>query len=470
MTKKITVILLSLFIAGLSLRLYQPLSTGHIVGVDGYYHIHIADLYKQGIMPLSSYPPGIHITLFLFNFLTGIGMEFSAILLSSFFSAIAVIAAFLLTKTEFGGKAGLYAAMFVSLSSAMIVYGSRVKNLNFVLPILLFGLLLNAKNKTIPFIATFSILILFSPFDACLLAIFSMLYNFLDSKTCRHKLMTTKFSLYVILLISAVFIASFYVNGSIISLYFTKAIPEGMNEILFYTPSASELLTFLSPIMLAFGIIGIFYSVKKRKFISLIILLSILLIIFPLRIIETDRCYVYITAFLSIFSGYGLFKFMDFVGKTRFSIITRAATIIIILMSSGFLISEGLKYNNWGIMNEKRYDMFRWLRYNTPQNSVVLGTITESNWISGIGSRKPMADSNLIAEPSLTQHFNDIYTIYTTENQSLRKELLNRYDISYIIISDKTYWRFGDVRNNFNAMDFELVYRNEPYEIFRYKR
>jgi len=161
---------------------------------------------------------------------------------------------------------------------------------------------------------------------------------------------------------------------------------------------------------------------------------------------------------------------MDFVGKTRFSIITQVATIIIILMSSGFLISEGLKYNNWGIMNEKRYDMFSWLRYNTSQNSVVLGTITESHWISGIGSRKPIAYSNLIAEPSLTQHFNDIYTIYTTENQSLRKELLNRYNISYIIISDKTYWRFGDVRNNFNARDFELVYRNEPYEIFRYKR
>ena len=461
-------LLLLLFAAGFGLRILQFVQTGHIVGVDGYYHLRIADEYAKGdFSNFVSYPPGIHLISASFSYLTG-SAEASLAILSAFFSSLAIIGVFLITRQRFGQGAALLSAVFIAFSAQAVSYGSLVKNLNFSIAILAFGIWLSYGKRMLPFMATTAILALFSPLDAAALAAIAMISSLMPAATGKGKIDRKKLYISIALLAAAALFGTLYINGSFASLYLTKSLPESMLNILFYTPSAQDFLLRLSPFLLVFAAAGLWTAARKKESLELVIAVAALAVAFPLGIIETDRWYVYSTLFLSVFAGYGLFLFWEISRTSKKALALFTAVMLSILLSGLVLSAAALEANSWGLMTKERYSQLEWLRENTPTNSVVLGTISESHWIFGVAMRTPVATANLIEDPAFSGHINDIEKIYTTTDRHERERLLDAYNISYIMISDKTWWLFGDVMKNFEGPGFREVYEDGIYAILEY--
>lgn len=464
--ERITLIIVFIFLIGFAFRIYQPLSTGHIVGVDGYYHMQMAELYKAGdFSNIQKYPPGTHVIIAGFSMITGLNTEFSSFFLSSLFSSLIIVAVFLLVKENFGMKAGLLSALFIALSGELVSYGARVKNLDFVIPLLIFGLWLNERDKKISFAAIVIVISLFSPFDAALLCLISILSVAMRTRKDVRRKKISRISMILLLLAFSILIGTIYVTDSLSSLYIEKNVPAEMSSVLFYMPGIWEFFSRISPFLISFAAAGLFFSIREKKSRYIMIPLALLAMIFPFGVMETDRWYVYFSIFLAFFAGYGLEKFISFVEKIK-KFHLAEITIAAILISGIWLSFLGLESNSWGVMNNQRYSVYQWLSSNTHNDSVVLGTIDESHWILGIGKRKPVSSANLIQQSDFEKRFSDMKTAYITNSSTERGEILKKYNVKYILISDKTYFYFGDVRMNFQNSDFFLAYENDPYEIY----
>lgn len=453
-------------VLGFALRMWQAATTGHIVGVDGYYLARVAEDYRSvNFAQIFNYPPGTPFLIAAFSFLF-LSTELSAILLSATFSSLAIIAIFFMVRSKFGEEAALYSSIFIAFSASMVSYGSLVKNLNFVLPFLIFGIFFVSRKKIIPaFLAGF-ILLFFAPFDSFLLSLIWTISILIEKKK-NFKILLAPLALAVLAFTAGIF----YGKSALQSLYFSKEIPQSLAATLFAVPEITEFLIFLSPILIVLGILGILQAVgmeRDKKCIEIIIPLILFLVAFQFHLFETDRWYVYVTVFLSIFAGLGMTKILQY-GTLKRIAHFKTMEIFLLVIIGLYLSVIGLGFNSWGIMDENRYSAYQWLRTNTPEDSVVLATIYESHWIYGIGYRNPVASANLIGENNFPQKCEDIILMYNTTNQSLRKELLEKYNVSYIFFSDKTLWQFGDVREEFHKIGSSVVYSNWPYEIHKYK-
>lgn len=461
-------IVLFLFLIGFLMRILQSAETGHIVGVDGYYHLRIAEEFLGGdFSNIHKYPPGIHISSALLSFFTG-SSEISLCLLSALFSSLAIIGVFLLAREKFNEVAAVFSALFIAISSHAISYGSIVKNLNFSIAIFAFGLWLNSKNRLGMAILLTLLLSFFSPLDAAALSSIMLISSFAgkeESGMNRKKAYAS-----IALLAFSILFGSLYINGSFNALYISKEIPGSLAGMLFYIPTASDFFMRLSPFMLVFAAMGIFSAASEKKSLELMVPIAVLAVIFPFGLLETDRWYVYATLFLSVFAGYGLFLLWEFLKKSEKLVPVFAVVLVSILASCAFLTSLALESNSWGLMTEDRYSQFKWIGENTPEGSVILGTISESHWIFGISRRNPVVTANLIEEPGFSGYVDDIERIYTAQDGNERKALIEKYNISYVIISDKTWWMFGDVRENFESPSFDKVYESGPYMIFSLRR
>jgi asparagine N-glycosylation enzyme membrane subunit Stt3 len=467
---KILMLLSIILIAGFFLRFYQSYSTGHIVGVDGYYHLRIAELYRSGnFSNLLVYPPGNQLMIAVMNLFTGISLEFSAMVLSALFSTLAILGVFLMIREKVNEKAGIFAALFIAFSAQAVSYGSLVKNLNFSLAFIAFGLWLNEKKMTVPFSIVVAALALFSPIDAAVLAFLSMLSFLVPSIVEKKRPDYKRVSLCLALAMLALFTGTFYLNSSFSLIYITKEIPSSLSSVLFYIPNAQDFFLRISPMLLIFGILGIAKSVGDKKSLELVIAVALLSLLFPFGILETDRWYVYANLFLSAFSGIGFLFFWDYFRQRKMDFLPYLS-LALVLVISVVSIPMALDQNSWGLMNKERYYDYDWLRYNTPENSVVLGTIYESHWIVGISHRNPVSTANLIEEPGFGKYYEDITLMYNTTDQNLRKSLLNHYNVSYVILSDKSEWQFGNVSENFKSQDFEIAYNNGDFSLLRYQK
>lgn len=468
---KILVILFLIIASGFLLRIYQPLSTEHIVGVDGYYHLRIAEFYRNGdFSNFFLYPPGTHLMIAALNLATGINIEYCAILLNAIFSTITILGIFLLVKEKFSNKAGLFSAFLFAFSAQAVSYGSLVKNLNFSLAFIAFGLWINSKGKTFSLVIIIALLSLFSPLDAAMLSAIAIITSIIPKFSEGGKVDKNKIIIFSAAFIAAIVFGSLYINQSFFDLYIFKSIPSGLLEMLFYAPSITDFFIRLSPFLLALSFIGIYFSYRERKYLELLVPLVVLAVIFPFGILETDRWYVYATLFLSVFSGYGTFKLLDFSKRMKYHRLFSILLIMIIVLSVTFLANIGLGMNSWGIMTNERYSQLAWIKDNTSEGSVVLGTISESHWIFGIAERNPIATANLIEDPGFGKYYKDIEKIYMTEDSIERKTLLEKYNVSYIMFSDKTLWMFGDAYKRFNSTEFDLVYSDGIYKILEYRK
>ena len=102
---------------------------------------------------------------------------------------------------------------------------------------------------------------------------------------------------------------------------------------------------------------------------------------------------------------------------------------------------------------------FFWLRDNSPQNSGVLATLPEGNLITYYAQRKNILDDQFGLIKNIEKRYQDQNTLFTTRFQAQALELLNKYNIQYLVLTPTSKIRY-------QIEDFNYLGSNCFYQVY----
>ena len=160
-----------------------------------------------------------------------------------------------------------------------------------------------------------------------------------------------------------------------------------------------------------------------------------------------------------------------YIKKTRFSNYKKAAFIFFIvafILSSVFPCFYFTDERIQSAVSEEEMQAFLWLRENTNSKSTILGSLYQGHLITAIANRKNVIDSNFLLIHLPGNRVDDVETIYTTKYKTIAVDLLNKYDVDYIIFSRRTAEEIDIDQISYinDEKCFELVY-NEGVQIYK---
>lgn len=253
-----------------------------------------------------------------------------------------------------------------------------------------------------------------------------------------------------------------------------KSIPAVMRNEYFSNFNILKGIINIGLIPFVFGIYTVYsYFFKSNKksnylYVSLFltILISLWLRFIPLKV---GLSFLAITLIL-LFSHY--YKYLlIFLKKTKFA---KYQIWILITIITLFIITSAIPCfmrANENIQNsfEEEIPALNWLKNNV-NNTTILGSVHEGSLISFKTGQKNVADTNFLLIKNANQRLKDIKTIYTSSFGTEALPLLDKYNVTYIILSDriKQYYNITSIKYTNNNPCFEPVY-NKRITIFKKK-
>ncbi len=196
-------------------------------------------------------------------------------------------------------------------------------------------------------------------------------------------------------------------------------------------------------IPLVFGILGLSYAIRKRNdnvllLTSMILTTSILLVF---KLINFSLAIIFLGILLSIISSIGFEKFFKYIKITKFSsYINYIKFSILILIFLLLILPSYIEANNSmkNVLSREELDALFWLRDETDENSIIMSSHKEGNFITGIAKRKNVIDDNFLLIKNIDQRYNDVEMVFTTTSQVKALQALSRYKVIYVYFSDRT--------------------------------
>jgi len=188
------------------------------------------------------------------------------------------------------------------------------------------------------------------------------------------------------------------------------------------------------------------------------------------KLIEPSMGLIFLSIILTVALSQFYKTFTKFIDKTKlfpYKKIIISLFLLIVIISSGYpTYTYALSEINNAVAREE-IDALEWIRTNTPKNSIILGTLNEGHFIAHIAKRKNVLDFKFLLVQNADQRLTDIKTIYTTWSITDALTLLNKYNVNYILFSNRAKKLSNkDSLQYINEECFELVY---DYNIKIYK-
>ena len=225
---------------------------------------------------------------------------------------------------------------------------------------------------------------------------------------------------------------------------------------------------------LLFGVAGIYFTIRnKNKDIMLLLsicITSIVLLAAKLIAFSTGLMILGIT--LSIISAVGFDKFLKYVNVTKLAAhiknikVSLVLFIILTLMVPSLLGAQAIidsTYKNEDIVP------FLWMNENTALSATILADVNEGNLITQIAKRKSVVDTNFLFVKNINKRLDEAISLFSLESEVKALELIKRYDIDYIYLSEKSKEKYDikKLKYSVNEMCFEKVFENESGEIIK---
>ncbi len=86
---------------------------------------------------------------------------------------------------------------------------------------------------------------------------------------------------------------------------------------------------------------------------------------------------------------------------------------------------------------------FRWMRENLPENAGVLGLLEEGHLITYFSQRRNIMDDQFMLIHDVDQRFKDLNILYTTSFQTQAFDLLDKYDLQYLVLTSPAREKYG---------------------------
>ncbi len=479
------IILFFIFLFVLAFRLYFAYQTDHFNTDEAYFHLrHINSVVDSKELLFYDqlsyggryvlYPPLFHIMLALLSF----GSIFMLKLIPEIFISLTVFVVYLIAK-EISGDSK--AAMFSALLSSFypILFRETLNNISiysFVIPLLLlmlYSLLrLDDKKYLWIFIISSFLLPLMHPsafiFVAAVFVYFLLLAGgaLIPTKLKKEAIV---FSVFLIILLEfIIYKRAFLEYGANI---IWQNIPSNILSDSFRQLSVLDLLIGVGLLPLILGSIGIYIAImrEKKKAAYMFAALGLcVLALLVLRFLTMSVGLMYLGLVLSIFSAPSFSAIYSYLSNIKFNYAKHIFVFLLLVLflfssvSPSFLAAEDS--DNFARAKIKE---IKWLSENTPADSIVLGNIEEGNLIAAIGNRTNVLDTDFLLASDPVGRSRDVDVLYTTVSEAIAMNLIKKYNISVIYVSDDTIdnYNITGLRYANGSSCFESLRRGTYYVV-----
>ncbi len=487
--KKHHYLLILIFIAVLSFRLYFAFQTPYFSDDNSYFVLRQVEHITKTGFPLYNdnlsysgrtmfFSPFFHYILAFFNLFLPITLVGKII--PNIFASLIVFAAYLVTKEITKQKKtaliASFAAGFIPIFIRETVNSISVFSL--MVPLLFFIiyalLKLNTEKRfALYLIISISVFIFLDIISFVL--ILGLIFYFLLTKT--EDIQQNKAELEVVLFSCFLFFwLNFIIFKKAFLLYGPAIIWQNIPNVLlsnyFSQITILEAIYVIGILPFIFGIFIIYDFIFKHKKKSIYLLISLALATFLLawfKLIPMISGLIFLGSILVLLFAQYIQNFIIFVTKTKFhKHLNKFLYIFIVLIILTSVLPSFIYANNTikRVPNKDEINAYLWLKESTPEDSVVLASVQEGHLITYFSKRKNVIDSNFLLIPNIDQRVRDVEIIYTTSFKVEAVRLLNKYDVNYIVLSDYAYNNYNTKELKYVTDDcFKLVY-NETIKIY----
>ena len=463
--RKSTYLLFAIFLLAIVIRLYFAFQTPYFTNNDSYFHIrqieHIHDtgfpLYNDDL----SYGGRKYLFLPMFHYFLAFFTLFMPILFAvkivpAILAASTVLLVYLIvrkfTKKEEVAVLTAFISAFIPIFFKETINVISLYSLAIPLTLLLlyFFMDISSKGNAMLYVLVFIIFLFTKP--TIMLIITSFIIYFiiikienlsLDKAEIEIVIFSLIFSLWVYLLI---YKNAFYNHGyaflwhNVPIKYFTD-----------YFQQVSILQAIyqigIIPFLCGIYIISSFTLKKKDKimylFISVVITTTILM---WFKLIELNLALIYLSFFLVMLFAKFLDILLEYISQTKLNNYYNyiIGVILIILLFTSVIPS--FKFADTNIKDATKQDEVNTLLMlfaTSLQDTTILGSVDDGHLITYFSNRKTVADDNFLLIDNINERINDIDEIFTTYSKIKASELLDKYSIDYIFLSDNTKKQYG---------------------------
>ncbi len=453
--KQIAFFLVGVFLVTLFLRWYFTFSQAYFADDGSYFHLrHILHLVTHHELlvydPLSFggrtilYPPLYHILMGLLSWGNVVVLK----ALPQLFISLLVFPVYLLSyEVSEDAWASAWAAAISCFIPVLFLQTANTLSV-FTLFIPLFFLLLYATLKldvSDNLLYLFVVLVFFLG----LLGSWSFLYVlavgvylFLISGWARKMGAMKKegllfATLFIILSLFLIYKRAFLAYGAE-TLYYN--IPSTLLANTFSDFSAGAVLGGLGALPVILGTLGLLLAVFLNKRKPALLVCSVILSLFvllSLKLISLEAGLLFLGVALAVVSSVSLSLFFRYLTRTKLSLLVQYKHALILLVfvllcvfPSIFALQqvEGLDVDFVQDLQE--------LAIVAEENDVILGSVYDGNVIAYFSERATVVDSSFLLAPDAFERVGDVGTIYMTDDGDYAKELLEKYSVDYLFLTD----------------------------------
>jgi len=488
------VLLILIFLFTLAFRLYFALTTDNLGTDDAY----LTYRYSEGLVNnigdfrydnLSYggrevlFNPLYYYILGIFSFLMPLLLVLK-ILPEIFFCLIVLIVYFISYQITRDYMSSLFASLisgFVPFLTKQTINQASVYSLS--IPLILFALYSFLKIKTdkkyLYFFIISSIILTLIHQSVFILIIALLFYGMLlfsenmEINKLRNEAMM--FAIFIIVLIELILFKDAFLKHGMALIW--QNIPSSLLGDYYTNIDILSLVYGVGLIPIVLGCMGIYYGVlkSKRRGILLFSGLMLAIILFLLlRLLDFKSGIMLLGTTLPILASLGIKRTYQYIKLTRLSNYSYIFSILLIIFVTvfsiypSFVAAKSVKYNS--ITNEE-IDALNWIKDNTDKDSVVLAGIEEGHLITAIADRKNVIDQTFLLVDDAFVRLKDVQFIYFTWSEASALDLLSKYDVDYIYLSQRTknFYKIDNIIYTSNKVCFEKVKENEKTEIYKVK-
>lgn len=469
MSKYDKAILLLIFAAVLSVRLYFAFSTPYFTSDDSYFHLrqveHILDTGKPIFDDTLSYSgrtfifsPVFHYIIAFFSLFMPLAI--AAKLLPNIFAALLVFFIYLISKKI--TKSTNVALFTAFLSGFVPVFfaetATRLTPVSLAIPLIFLLIYAFMSISSIFWLYCYLIVLVLLSFLHPIVSLFVLglfIYMILvrveSLKQSRDELEVSIFSIFFVLWAQfLLYKKPLLYHG--LSVVWQNIPKEILSEHFAATTTLGAIYQIgLIPFVIGLYVIYLFLFKKKQKDIYLIMAFAASAgLLLWLRFIELKIGFMIFGLLLVVLFSQWFLQFVELVKKSKaarflwlFAALIFAAFLVLSVYPSVALAQKESQY-----ITSDEVNALEWIKSNTPQQATIVATANEGHMVAAIAQRKNILDSSFLMQRDVAERFSDIKRIYTTTLEVEAVGLMDKYDADYIYFSGKAkaYFKTDKIR------------------------
>jgi len=473
--------LILIFILVFAFRLYFVFQSNNFSSDEAYFHLrHVNSILSEGKILFYDelsyggrfvlYPPLFHMLLAYLTF----GNLLLLKILPALFASLMVFVAYAIAKYITNDtKTALFTSILASFVPLFII--ETLNNLSpyslvMLILFLLFYFLTRIKEiNYLWYFILFILLLAFLHAAAFLFLLTILIYLIiLNSENIpleKIKKEVILLSVFIILLIGFIIYKKAFLQYGFGILW--QNIPVNIFADEFKNLNVLDILFGVGLLPLIFGLIGLYYGFKTKRrlvyMISSLILVIFMLLLFRLMPLTVGLMFLGVS--LAIISSLAIKNIFDYFEQTKLFNYKRYFIYLFLLLVFVFGIIP--TYNISTKVNtifDQTIDDMQWINKNLALNATVLAPVSEGNLVSAIAKRKNVADSEFLLAPNPFERYEDIKVIYTVGSEAIALNLIKKYDINYIYVSDNLDKIYEN--HNLNFLDDKNCFKEIKWRIY----